>query len=175
MSFASGPAFFLPDDPLSNSCHRKPANGRARQCAPPMEPALCEFRPGDTCIAAADGGWWVSTVLEVEDRRVYVQIRKDNTRWIEYTAPKYFPAKPPFGHRLLCTTVHLPLPAPWTGRFEIDVSSIGLRWEEVRRKPKGAEINNAALAEALQHRVEFSEKVLEPLGLVGLSALCSRL
>jgi hypothetical protein len=125
----SGREFYLPDDPRSGSYNWKPVHGGARRYeAPAMVPELCDFRVGDKCIAAADCGWWDSTVLEVEDKRVYVQIRPDNTRWIEYTAPKYLPAKPRFGHRLLSRTVHLSLPSPWTGVFLINVSSTpGLR------------------------------------------------
>jgi hypothetical protein len=169
----SGREFYLPDDPRSGPYNWKlPIGGARRYEAPAMVPELCDFRVGDKCIAAADCGWWDSTVLEVEDKRVYVQIRVDNTRWIEYTAPKYLPAKPRFGHRLLSRTVHLSLPAPWTGKFLINVfSTLGRRWKEAGcgKPKKGTEINNAPLAAALQQRVEFSEKELGRFGVIELS------
>ena len=169
----SGREFYLPDDPRSGPYNWKlPIGGARRYESPAMVPELCDFRVGDKCIAAADCGWWDSTVLEVEDKRVYVQIRVDNTRWIEYTAPKYLPAKPRFGHRLLSRTVHLSLPAPWTGKFLINVfSTLGRRWKEAGcgKPKKGTEINNAPLAAALQQRVEFSEKELGRFGAIELS------
>jgi hypothetical protein len=86
-------------------------------------PELCDFRVDDQVLAAADGAWYMSTVLKVEEKRCLVKIGDDNKRLIEFTPREWLPAKPEDGHRLLNCTVHLDkLPYPWIGMFVIDVT-----------------------------------------------------
>ena len=127
----SGPEFYHEDDerfgsfPQRRSKKRTEVSARPKSCSqekPIILPELCKFHLGDECIVAADGGWYGAEVLEVEEKRVYLKIRKDyyeSDRWIEYTAP---PLVPVAGHRVLSCTVHMEnLPSPWKGRFVIDM------------------------------------------------------
>jgi hypothetical protein len=111
--------------------------GKRKDKVPEFVPELCDFRVGDQVLAAADGAWYISTVLEVDQKKCLVKIGEDNTRLIEFTPSNSLPAKPEDGHRLLNCTVHVHnLPHPWIGKFVIDVTRESEKMSK-RKTPKG--------------------------------------